>query len=199
MIFNYLKSNDFVDEDIFNQIYPQRIRKLSKRHWSPIWVSKLAASFLGENQDAKILDIGSGVGKFCMIGAAVTSASFTGVEQRGDLVKISNRISNHYKLENAKFIHANITSIDFNRFDAFYFFNSFFENIDTDGRIDDRLTLNKEFYELYSGHVLLQLSNQKPGTRLVTYHSSWSVVPGNYALVSSTDDGLLKLWEKTDQ
>src|SRR6478735_8445679 len=91
------------DEE-FNAIYPRHIRKLAKKHWTPIAVARTAALFLAKKRGAKILDIGSGAGKFCMVGAAVTRAHFTGVEQRSELFEISQQLSASYRLKNTRYI-----------------------------------------------------------------------------------------------
>ncbi len=76
MVFSLLKQNIDVPDEAFNEIYSSRIKKLAERHWTPVEVAKQASEFLAETCDTKILDIGSGVGKFCMIGACHTPAYF---------------------------------------------------------------------------------------------------------------------------
>jgi cyclopropane fatty-acyl-phospholipid synthase-like methyltransferase len=196
MIFERLKLKGDIREDDFNKIYPRQIRIPAKRHWTPVSVARLATEFLAEKKGANVLDIGSGVGKFCMIGSATTNGNFTGVEQRRHLVDISDRISRRYKLKNLRFIHSNITTIEFKDYNAFYFFNSFFENIDQGGKIDDTVNLERELYEVYSNYVFRQFYLLPVGTRLATYHAAERVVPSNYELRHAYLDGLLKLWEK---
>ena len=109
------------DEE-FNTIYPLKIQKLSSRHWTPIKVAKRAAAFLAEQKDARILDIGSGVGKFCMVAAITSEGHFTGVEQREALVRLSNKISRRFQIPRVEFILADIRSIDFKDYNAFFTF-----------------------------------------------------------------------------
>ena len=71
----------------FDQIYPEDISKLSPCHWSPVEVCQMAALLLVLEPGTRVLDIGCGPGKFCAIGATTTRGHFTGVEQRGRLVK----------------------------------------------------------------------------------------------------------------
>ena len=79
---------DWFDSDShFDQLYPFAIQTLARRHWTPLYVARLAARFLAEDTAAKILDIGSGSGKFCL--AAVyyhPRAFFYGVQQRKSLM-----------------------------------------------------------------------------------------------------------------
>jgi predicted RNA methylase len=196
MIFEYLKLNIAVKDEEFNVIYPERIRKLAKRHWTPIAVAKIAAQFLVDKPGTKVLDIGSGAGKFCMVGSAYTDGHFTGIEQREYYYQLSNRLKHNYRLDNVKFIHSNITQINFKEYDAFYFFNSFLENIDSTAMIDDTVKSDIQLYSLYSKYVREQLNELPIGTKLVTYWSDLKEIPFGFKIHSSSLEGLLKMWEK---
>lgn len=197
MIFEYLKLNINVDDAEFNAIYPEWIRKFAQRHWTSVAIAKQAAEFLVDKPGTKVLDIGSGPGKFCMAGASYTKGHFTGVEQRYGLFELSKKLSRCYRIPNVNFIHANITSIEFKDYDAFYFFNSFHENIDLSAKIDNTVDASFELYDLYHQYVYEQLCLTPKGTRLATYWSALKEIPSNYELQFSFYDGLLKFWEKT--
>lgn len=197
MIFEFIKLSIDVTEDEFNEIYSERIRMLAKRHWTPVRVAKQACEFLADRPGTKVLDIGSGVGKFCMIGATHTKGYFTGVEARRDFVDLSHDLADRYEIKNVSFVHSNITSVAFKDYDAFYFFNSFYENIATEGKIDDTVSLDTERYLLYSVYIYEQFYDLPIGTRLVTYHSPLKIIPSSYQLQFSSEDELLTFWEKT--
>lgn len=197
MIFEYLKLKIKMEDDEFNAIYPERIRNLSRRHWTPIEIAKKSAEFLVNRPGTRVLDIGSGPGKFCLVGATCTKGHFTGVEQRSALVELSKKLSRCYRVDNTDFIHANITSIDFKNYDAFYFYNSFHENIDLTAKIDETVNVNIELYNLYHSYVYEQLSLAPEGTRIATYWSRTREIPSSYQLKFSFLDGILKFWEKT--
>ncbi len=183
------------DEE-FNAIYPRHIRKLAKKHWTPVAVAKTAALFLAKKRKTKILDIGSGVGKFCMVGAALTHAQFTGVEQRTELFEIAQQLSAAYGLNNITYINENIITLNFHEFQGFYLFNSFYENLDQRNGIDKKIALNAKLYETYGIHVSGKLKSLPPGVRLATYHTDEWIVPKEFELVYNLFDGNLKLWEK---
>ncbi len=195
MIFEYLKSGLNVADETFNSIYPVHINKFSRSHWTPIRVAKVAARFLAATPGSRVLDIGSGAGKFCMIGSVFTKGHFTGVEQRESLYEISNRLVQCYRLPNVEFIYTNIMNVKFRKYDAFYFFNSFYENIEQSRAIDNTVEIDRGLYEVYSEYMLEQLSSMPIGTRLATYWSD--EVPRGYQLQSEKFDGLLKMWVKT--
>jgi 16S rRNA G527 N7-methylase RsmG len=185
-----------VNDDEFNLVYPEKIREIAQTQWTPVEVAKLAAKFLAEKPGTKVLDIGSGTGKFCIIGAAYTMGEFTGVEQRLNLVQLSQKISSRYGLNNANYIHSNITEIHFAEYDAFYFFNAFYENIDMAAVIDDTVERGINYYKLYTRYVSGQLSKMPAGTRLATYWSPVEEIPNSYQLRFSAFDENLKCWEK---
>ncbi len=196
MIFDLLRlSIDITDQD-FDAIYPENIRRIASTHWSSVAICKTASEFLVGCAGTKVLDIGSGAGKFCMEGATTTKGHFTGVEYRLSLVDLATTLCERYDLKNVNFIQANATSIDFRNYDAFYFFNSFYENINVHHHFDDSITMNVENYEAYVSDMAKQLSRLPLGTRLATYSTLQSVVPGNFKLVDSLHYGSLNLWEK---
>lgn len=196
MIFEYLKLNINVRDDEFNAIYPERIRNLADRHWTPVSVAKHVAEFLVDMPGTRVLDIGSGAGKFCMVGAACSRGYFTGVEQRIELAELSKKISNCYNIKNVNFIQANITTINFKDYDAFYFFNSFYENIDHTAIIDNNVLIDTQLYNLYTMYIREQFESMPVGTKVVAYWSSSIEIPPCYKLQNSYYNGILNFWEK---
>src|SRR3954471_8285376 len=75
----------------FDDVYDPEIRALSPQHWTPVQVAARAATLLTQAGATRILDVGSGAGKFCIAGALSTDAHFTGVERRGRLVETARR------------------------------------------------------------------------------------------------------------
>lgn len=197
MIFQHLKTGMEVSDGDFDAIYTRRIREVSKIHFTPVDVAKTAARYLVEKPGAKVLDVGSGAGKFCMIGASCTDGFFTGVEHRESLCRLSELLSKCHKLRNTKFIHSNIMEIEFRAFDAIYFFNSFYENIFPNDPIDNSVKLDKALYAIYAQYMREQLDKMPPGTRLATYFCYMTEVPGSYKIQSTGFEGKLKLWLKT--
>jgi hypothetical protein len=196
MIFKQLKSNVAVDDDTFNELYPYQIKQLAKHHWTPVVVAKMAAEYLVERPDTKVMDIGSGAGKFCLIGASCTQGMFYGIEQRGHLIEISKRIASDHDLQNVEFVHSNICNIDFSDYEAFYYYNSFQENLDTSCPIDDVILPYHHLFYFYSNYVKIQLYKAPVGTRLVTYWTDSKEVPNNFRLNRSACNGLLNFWVK---
>jgi Methyltransferase domain len=196
MLFKKLRLNIKIKDSEFDVIYSNEMKKVSDIHFSPIEVSKIAARYLVDKKGVRILDIGAGAGKFCMIGSSSTEGIFTGVEQRVNLHNLAKSIAQKYNLINVVFINSNITDISFKDFDGFYLFNPFYENMNASGKMDDLVELKRELYDEYSLYVKNQLDSKPLGTKLVTYFSYMTEIPNSYQLQFSDFEGKLKMWEK---
>ena len=183
----------WTDEE-FDSIYPDAIRRLSIRHWTPVEVCRTAAQWLVTQRGTRVLDVGCGPGKFCAIGAACTSGIFTGVEQREKLAALARDTIQAFGIPRAHILTANVTEISFEEFDAFYVFNPFEENFIRALKIDDEVKLQPHLYTEYSLYVRHQLSLTPPGTRLVTYCSDKAEVPDCFECVDDAFAGQLELW-----
>lgn len=187
----------FSSDDHFNELYPASIQALSKRHWTPILVAKLATEFLTDRSNAKILDIGSGVGKFCLTGASFApNAHFYGVEQRESLIGHALGAQQKLGVPNVTFINGNFTQLDFSDFNHFYFFNSFYENLDPLGRIDDKIDYSESLYEYYTQYLYNSFKDLPKGTKVVTYHVINDGLPDGYSLIHTLENYDLQFWMK---
>jgi SAM-dependent methyltransferase len=189
--------NWFASDKVFNSLYPKPIREVAEKHWTPLAVAEKAAAFLAASPDAKVLDIGSGSGKFCLTAAYRHPLSLVyGIEQRANLVVLSTELAEKLKLQNVFFISDNITNIDFCNYDNFYFYNSFYENITGTQKIDFNVEYSDELYNYYNRYLYKQLAKKPAGTRLVTYHSFGSEIPSDYEVVHTDYNEFLKFWIK---
>lgn len=192
------RNDNWFSSDIqFLQLYPVSIQVLARRHWTPLNVAQKAANFLAAEKNVRILDIGSGVGKFCIAaGYYKPHAFYYGVEQRKDLVEHAESARNYLGLQNVSFIYGNFTQLNLKYYDHFYFYNSFYENLTGTGKIDDSIAYSDELYNYYIRYLFKQLEQMPSGTRLATYHSLEDEVPPCFHVVDSEIDNLLKFWIK---
>lgn len=180
----------------FNELYPRNIQILSKRHWTPVHIARLAADFLASD-GKKILDIGSGVGKFCLTGGCYhPNTQFYGVEQREYLIKDAIRAQQTLDIKNVSFIHGNFSQLNLQEFDHFYFYNPFYENIDGFDRIDEDIDYSDGLYEYYVRYLHKGLQQLPKGTKIVTFHSLLQEIPKSYELVESHQNNELIFWVK---
>lgn len=186
----------FDSDASLHQLYPPFVEPLAVHHWTPLDIAFKAAQFLAVGKHPRILDIGSGVGKFCLAGAWMhPDAYFYGIEQRRQLVPVAEAARDRLRLSNLAFFRGNFTQLDFRQFDHFYFYNSFHENRNASNRIDDQISYSEELYFYYSRFLYRRLNEMPPGTRLVTFHSDGDEVPVSYQEVGV--DGELSYWIKT--
>ncbi len=95
-----------------------------------------------------------------------------GVEQRKQLIELAENAKEIAETDNVSFIHGNITQLDLDQYDHFYFYNSFYENlVDDDLHIDESIDHSVDLYEKYTDHLYRVLEQRPVGTRLTTYHN----------------------------
>jgi SAM-dependent methyltransferase len=184
------------DDTTFDDLYPEHIQNLSQMHWTPVDIARKVSDFLAI-PNARVLDIGSGVGKFCLTaGFFHPETTFYGIEQREELYTFAEIAKTAIDLPNVNFIHGNLVDLDFSCFNHFYFYNAFYENIEPDSRIDYAVKTSFELYDQYSRFVYQMLAEKPPETRLVTFHAPDTQVPPGYKLINNSYSRVLKMWIK---
>ncbi|MES2567272.1 MAG: class I SAM-dependent methyltransferase [Bacteroidota bacterium] len=196
MVFEQLKQKKYPTDSLFDAIYPKRYQEQSARHFTPVHIAVKASKLLADNPSDKILDIGSGVGKFCCIGSSLTGAHFYGVEKRKTLTNLSNKIKRNYKLKTAHFINDDFTALDFKKFNGIYFFNSFQEMMDDTCILDATSKVSLTEYKKYHQDLAMKLNECETGTRLVTYYTLKNKIPSSFRFIDANETGLLKFYIK---
>lgn len=191
------KKNILKTDKDFDKLFPIKVQSISHIHWTPVEVAKKAATFLGQSDKDIVLDIGSGAGKFCIVGALSTPAKFVGVEHRTSMTDICQEIIDKLEITNIEILNKNIIDIDFENYTSFYFFNPFEENInDYCPQIDLSVGLSRKKYLDYTLYVYEELKKLPSKTRLATYCTQDHHVPECFKLESVDFDWDLKLWVK---
>ena len=187
----------FTNDTAFDRLYPISSQLLSQRHWTPLNVAKVAAGFLASPKGARILDIGSGIGKFCLAGAHFNRhVSFYGIEQRENFVEEAEHAKKILGLQNVHFLKGNFSKLDFSQFNHFYFFNSFYENLTGKEKLDNSLSFSDSIFFEYSCLLFQKLAKTPKGTRLVTYHGLTQQIPTQFRLAEEYVSGFLECWIK---
>jgi SAM-dependent methyltransferase len=91
-----LRNGRRVRDDAFDSVYPEAVRKVSSRSWTPVEVARTAARWFAAEGARRVQDVGSGPGKFCVVAALTADLQLTGLEQRQDLVAISKAAAQAY-------------------------------------------------------------------------------------------------------
>jgi SAM-dependent methyltransferase len=195
-LFERLRTGAHVWNAQFDRLLPFCWRRLSIVHWSPVHVARRAAQLLVTGPESRVLDVGSGPGKFCLVGALATLGHFTGVEQRPHMVEFSRAFAQKYTIPRVRFLRANAKDLDWSQYSAFYFYNPFYENLDPDKTIDERVELSLSLYDQYITMAQQRLAEAPSGTRVVTFHGMGGEMPDGYerVLQEFQDTGFLELW-----
>jgi SAM-dependent methyltransferase len=184
-----------IEDEKFDHVYPPHIRQLSGLFWTPVAVAAEAARLLVAKPATRVLDVGCGAGKFCLIAATVTDGEFTGVEQREELVTAARAAAAQLRAGGVDFLHANVMDVAFADYEAFYIFNPFEEHLHG-YRIDKAVALAPELFKRYTNYVSDQLGKQPLGTRVVTYMGYADDIPACYDCEVTFFGDDLKLWIK---
>lgn len=200
-IFRRLKGDpESMDDAFFDRIFPDWARQLSRVHWTPLPVARRAVQLLSEQDpEARILDVGSGAGKFCLIGVTVTKdARFFGIEQRPHLLMLSHRLAEHYRIPRLTLAEGNLTGHDWTGYTGIYLFNPFQEHRTPYQRIDSTIELTHRQFDRYVQAVRDRLLDLRSGARVVTYHGFGGDIPLGFRRISSEYcfRGPLECWER---
>lgn len=188
-----------LDDLDFDRLYPEWARRLSSVHWTPVDTARRAAELLVVRSGMRVLDVGAGVGKFCLVAALSLPGVFYGIEQRFHFVKAAHEVGERLGLRNARFLHGNMLDVEWSGFDGFYLFNPFAENIATEcAPIDESVDRTPELFRAYVRGVSERLDRARSGTRVVTYHGFGGEMPPGYRLELEELSGTerLELWVK---
>ena len=196
-----LRSGMLVTDAAFDRHLRCPARHASGRHWTPVGVAARVANWLSGCGVSRVLDVGSGPGKFCVVGAVCSNISFSGVEQRGDLVEAGRELAGYFDVSNRiQLLHGDVDSADFDAFDALYFYNPFGENLlPWLDRVDDAVEFGHRRFHRDVEKVEARLDSMAVGSFMVTYNGFGGRVPGSYDLVVAKMAGrnMLRLWRKT--
>jgi SAM-dependent methyltransferase len=191
------------DDAAFDEQLPPNLLLKAGTHFTPLDVARRAAILLAHPSNARVLDVGSGAGKFCIEAARVVpSAQFVGVELRPHLVRVATRLAAAANVTNARFIHGDALDLDWSEYDAFYFYNPFAEQIiEKPFTLDNTLALDPLNFHLYVNAVSERLAAARWGTRVVTYHGFGGPLPAGYELTCTDRIGSdqLELWIKRER
>jgi len=96
--------------------------------WAHDRLIKGAVEFLCDKAaiNKKVLDIGSGIGKFCILAAKLRpDFIFEGIELDKDRVEVSNLIAKEMKVKNVRFIKGDFRDLDVKEYGGFFIYSPF--------------------------------------------------------------------------
>lgn len=195
-IFETLKTGEFPLDAEFDRFYPSLSTELSAQHFSSFYACKQALDFFGSDESVRVLDIGSGIGKFCFLGALLSKCHFTGIELRESLYNWAEKVRSASHMNQIQFILGDFKNLHFESFNCFYLFNPFMEYKDVKRKIDASILTGKEAY-IQLLHTLFNKLDMLPkGIKLVTYHVRLEQIPSDFQLVESKLGNSLRCFVK---
>ncbi|MFI5297717.1 MAG: methyltransferase domain-containing protein [Polyangiales bacterium] len=188
------------DDDLFDAKFPPEVRRRSAMFWTPIAVAHRAGELLADLGVERVLDIGSGPGKFCV--AAATRAPkvrFVGVEQRAHRVEVAREVARRLGVTNTRFEVGDATRVDLTRFDAVYMFNPFAENGFAEvERFDQTVELTEVRLLHDVARVERAVAASPAGMLVLTYHTYGGRFPDSFDLFhcERAGTGWLRIWRR---
>jgi hypothetical protein len=165
----------------FDRLLPPALQPLASLHFTPIAVALRAAAWLTEAGATEVADLGAGVGKFCLVGAATTTATFTGLEVRGGLVQVARDLARRLGLANAQFVQGDLRVLPLGRYQGLYLYDPFSEaTAEEDERLDPWVPTEDRAADVAA--LLARLEEARPGTRLATFCGLGGPEPAGWAL-----------------
>lgn len=165
----------------FDRLLPPALQRLAGIHFTPVAVAMRAAAWLTAGGAAEVADLGAGVGKFCLVGAATTGATFTGIEVRTGLVQVARDLARRLGLERAQFVQGDLRTVPLGRYQAFYVYDPFSEaGADEDERLDPWVPTVDRAGD--AATLLARLEAAPPGSRLAMLCGLGGPEPAGWAL-----------------
>lgn len=191
-----------IDDAAFDALLTQHARLASRDFWTPAAVARRAVSWIEEAGASRVLDVGSGVGKFCVLAAAASPERmrFTGVERRGRLVVEARFVAAQLGVAaRVDFVHGGFTELDLAAYDALYLYNPFSEHVFSEqARLDASVELSFDRMKADIAALEAALDAMRVGGVLVTYHGFRGAVPDTFDLLrwEQIGDCMLRCWRK---
>lgn len=195
-----LRAGGLPTDAAFDRHLPRELRELSRMYWTPMIVARRAARWVEAYGAASVLDVGSGAGKFCVVGALCSKAHYVGIEHRPRLVSAASELARTFGVEDrATFVAGALGDVELPPVDAIYLYNPFGENLyGFRDCIDEDVELGHERYVADVRRTEALLRGAPLGTLLVSYNGFGGHVPGNFVEreVDRTLPCVLRLHEK---
>ncbi len=193
-----LREASMVRDEAFDQIYPIAVRRVSSLHWSPMRACVRALKLLAPTRETRLLDVGAGAGKFCIVAAAMGCAHVCGVERNPYLAQVARAAAIRIGVT-VDIIDGTLEDEEPSSFDALYFFNPFAEapylpGLEMGASREERAA--RAHRDVSAAEAFLERANV--GTRVVTFFGFGGTMPRSFERVvrEACAGGVLELWEK---
>ena len=189
------------EDERFDRVYSQPVRDLSDINWTPARVARRVAELLDLSSSSRVLDVGSGPGKFCLVAASHSPATFVGIERRRALVEAAESAKRSLGASSVSFFHGDAFQLDWTAYNALYFYNPFGEHFFEDEERTDAETHGMDDYARAVELTQDRLDRMPLGTKVALYHGFGGGMPVGYRpLVREwCGTGILEIWLKVGE
>lgn len=188
------------DDPLFDRFLPPRLRMASGVFWTPLVVAARTAAWFAETGVSTVVDIGSGVGKFCVAAALAGTCRYLGLEHRPRLVAAAGRLAREFRVDDrVEFVAGELELATVPVADAYYLYNPFGENrFGPDGHLDHDVELGEARFRRDVETVEQLLRQARAGTYVVTYNGFGGRMPEGYdqVRVDRALPNMLRMWQK---
>ena len=191
---------DLVTDEVWDSFLPHSFQSLSPYQWTPISVVETTWDFLQNENVTSVVDLGSGVGKFCIHLSYLSQDQFSiiGLEDRSELFQISEDLKPKWNAHGVIFRNTNFLENFPRGASHYYAFNPLYETMKGNHSIDSKKKKSAMLFLRNVQQFKNQLYQCKMGTKLITYHGfGGSVLPGFRVLVKKELPlGEWMVWER---
>jgi SAM-dependent methyltransferase len=195
-----IRTGQIPTDSAIDRYLPARFRFVSHQYWTPVAVALRVSQWLTEVGAKTVLDVGSGPGKFCVLGALSTHCSFVGIEQRERLFLAAHQLARCFEVnERVRLVHGVFGEVPLENFDAYYFYNPFIENVfPSEEWLDDSVEHSEEKFNREVALVGKLMRNSPIGTYIICYNGFGGSISHDYELVRNDPSSFdsLRMWKK---
>jgi len=195
-----LQSDGCPSDRAFDRFLPERLREVSSEFWSPLAVARLAAEWFDSLGVQRVVDVGSGAGKFCVAAALFGRSDFVGLEQRPFLVMSARGLARLFDVNGrVRLVLGSLGHVPTPTADAYYFFNPFGDySVGLHAGAEREQAVVAERYARDVATTEHLLRDAPAGTCLLALNGFGGRVPPDYDLLRANWDvrGGLRLWRK---
>jgi SAM-dependent methyltransferase len=186
-------------DGVFDAFLPEDLANLSADQWTPLEVAVVAASWLAELGLKRVVDIGSGPGKFCVAAALAGNGAFIGLEQNPRFVRVARTLARLFGVEErVHFLHGNLGEGALPEAEAYYLYNPFAQHLfaPSDG---GEATPDYHRYRRDVMSAQDTFRRAPSGTIVLTYNGFGGLMPSSYEAcrVDRELPCVLRMWRKS--
>lgn len=166
----------------FDRFLAPNLRAISEQSWTPLEVAARASQWFTELRIKSVVDVGSGVGKFCIAAALGSRCRFIGLERHSQLVEVARNLSRLFSVEHqVEFIWGVFGEMSLPKAECYYLFNPFGDDsFDLGDRLHEDPDSSHARYLRDVDEAELLLRALPAGAYVLTYNGFGGTLPDDF-------------------